>query len=325
MPRYNVHGIQVTLSSDWPRFLDLASINLAAFKRHASARQSLDVRVNLAKKSWLGGEQWSKSRVGDEEKWGSGVFTEGGIARLRSEFLQVEFREGPVATVSAQYLMDRRARIASWYKEVPSWEACQIAMRPALYMPVFHLLEQRGMHLLHAAAVAASGQALIIAGLNGSGKSSLCHSLLGNFDYMSDNFVLFDGEKVRAFPEAIRLPVSATERVPRETPLVFGKRLVPINPNDTVLEAEPGCLFVLTQGSSTSMATISAQEAASRLEIIHDMSREFPRYGFLGPLSGDRNPRALLNFVEKTRSYALSMSEIDKARELIHETFSLAA
>lgn len=324
MPSYNVHGLQVTLSSNWPIFLDLVTINLAAFIREAEVKESLDVAVSLTKKRWFGDEHWSAKRVGEEEKWGTGTFVEGGAARLRSEFLQVEFQEKPVAAVSAQYLVDRKTRIASWYREVPSWGTCQEVMRRALYMPIFHLLERRGMQLLHAAAVAAKGQAFIFAGLNGSGKSSLCHSLLDDFDYMSDNYVLWDGENVLAFPEAMRLPASAATLVPPESPLVYGKRLVPISPEKTVLKAKPRCLFMLTQGSRASMTALSALEAAGRMEVIHDMTHEFPRYSFLGPLSGNRDPRVLLDLADQTRSYALTMSETEKAKELVLEASSLS-
>ncbi len=320
MPQYHVHGIQVTVTSNWTRFLRLVDINFQAFSSHDEMQQSLDVAVSLRKKKWFAHPQSRSKPIGEEEKWGTDIFCEGTTVRLRSESMWIEFAQKPQATVNAWYLLDRRSRIAGWYRNVPSWDVCQRLMRLTVHQPILHMLEQRDMELFHAAAVAANGDALLIVGLNGSGKSSLCFSLLDEFDYMADNFVLWDGEDVLGFPEAVRLPVTDPARSAGSLQ-IYGKTLIPVEPAKTVLRAKPRALVILTQGSETSISRLSPDVAARRVSLVHDMTHEFPRYTFVGPLSPSQDQSRLASFARSVPAFALTMSDVKQARPLLLDLF----
>lgn len=294
----------------------MVSLNYRTFSLHEESEESLDVSVTLRKKSMFQSSVPQPKREGLEEKWGTNVFCHGRVARYKSELMAVEYEEARHARVRAWYLLDRRNRIASLYKDVPGWDVCQRLMRLALHHPLFHMLGKRDMELLHAAAVASNGRALLIAGLNGCGKSSLCFDLLSDLDYMSDNYVLWNGEDVLGFPEAIKIPHADTAR-PVQAPLVFGKVMIPVERKRTVLRAKPEVLVFLTQGPKTAMTPLSPAAAARRIVIVNDMTHEFPRYNFLGPLSPPANPSRLTSLTRSVSAFALTMSSVESARELL--------
>ncbi len=317
MQKYAVHGICVSLTSDLPRFLRLVSLNFKAFESQSDTHKCFDVVVRLRKRKWFPGPQAPPEPVGNEEKWGTGIFREGNVARFKSSSISVEFADGEHASVRARYVMDRLTRVAGLYKAVPQWEVCQRLMRLALHQPILRMLEGRGMQLLHAAAVSSNGEAILITGLNGSGKSSLCFSLLDQFDYMADNFTLWDGMEVLGFPEAMRLATTRVDMASSGTPTLWGKRLIPMPPERTVLSARPHTLVVLTQGSRTSITPLSSQEATRRVNQIHDITHEFPRHTYLGTLSQPQDNSQLASLIRSVPAFALTMSDVKEARELV--------
>lgn len=317
MTEYFVHGVRATVRSNWSKFLQLVGLNLAAFRSRDDAHQSLSVDVHLDKKGWLAPSPTSMALRQEEEKWGAGFFVGDQTARLQSETISVEFVAKPRPAVSARFVMDRRTQVARLYKDVPSWGTCQGVMRLALYHPIFHLLEQRGISLLHAAAVASAGAAHLIVGLNGIGKSSLCFELLDGFDYMSDNLVLWDGEFAMGLPEALRLPVAPGASRPKGVPVVFGKVLTPVQPEKTVLRARPKEVYILTQGPRTSLTPLSPDESMRRIRVIHDMTHEFPRHTFLGPLSRLPETIPFADLLATVPTFALTMSNVKEAAALI--------
>ncbi len=318
MSEYYVHGIEVSLTSNWPGFLKLVALNYGCFREPGDVVESLAVEVELKKRRWwsplVGQEAQLES---DEKRWGSGISRRGQAAILSSEPFRVEFTAGEEAKVRARYEMDRKSRIYGLVGRAPSWEHCQRMMRLALHKPLFHLLEQRGAVLIHAAALAKEGEAILIAGLNGSGKSTLCFNLLDRYDYMSDNFVLFDGNEVLGFPEAMRLPASMFKKA--RGPVIYGKRLFPVDEEKTVVRGRPKALIVLTRSAQTSIAQLSPEESARRLNQIHDITHEFPRYGYLGTLSHADDRTLLRKLTDSVENFSLKMSDVSAARREILE------
>ncbi len=318
--RYHVHDIDLTLTSNWPRFLELVAFNFRAFPPGEEARDSLNVDVTLRKKRWFRPPRAPDAPLGGEEKWGTDLYLEGDAVRFRMENEGVEFVDGTPVTVRAWYTMDRRSRVASLYRDVPPWEVCHRLMRRAIHQPLLSLLERRNLLLFHAAAAALRGEAVLIIGLNGSGKSSLCFSLLDEFDYMSDNYVFWDGQEVLGFPEALRLAVWAGPEAD-DAPMVFGKHLIPVDREKVTWRATPRAAVLVTQASETRMVSLSPETAAQRIRTIHDMTHEFPRHLYLGPLSPPRDPSRLEAFTRAVPTYALRVSEPATARALLRELF----
>ena len=76
-------------------------------------------------------------------------------------------------------------------------------MRRLLHFPIFYLLGRNGVGVLHGSAVEREGVCFCFLGLNGVGKSSLAYRLVNEhgFRFLSDNFILTDGETIYSFPE----------------------------------------------------------------------------------------------------------------------------
>ncbi len=320
MYRYHIHDIDLTLTSNWPRFLELVALNFGAFTPVKEVRDSLNVDVTLLKQRWFLLPREPDARPSGGEKWGTDLYLEGDAVRFRKGNVALEFVGGPPATVRAWYTMDRLSRVADVLRGVPPWEACHRIMRLAIHQPLLSLLEQRNLQLFHAAAVALKGEAVLIIGLNGSGKSSLCFSLMDEFDYMSDNYVFWDGQEVLGFPEALRLPEGLVPGA-GDAPMVFGKRPISVNMEKVTWRAKPRAAVLITQAPETEMAPLSPEVAAQRVEAIHDMTHEFPRYWFLGPFSPPRDPSWLEAFTQAVPTYTLRVSELATARALVRELF----
>ena len=80
--------------------------------------------------------------------------------------------------------------------------------RPLFTIPLVELMKRHGRFSVHAAAVAAAGRAIVLAGASGSGKSTLAVALTrAGFDFLADDMIFLSGagEDVRAlaFPDEI--------------------------------------------------------------------------------------------------------------------------
>ena len=80
--------------------------------------------------------------------------------------------------------------------------------RIGVHFPIFSLLEtEENIEIMHAAAVEKGGKAIVLAGYDGVGKSTLALYLClkKGFQYVADNFLLYDGTNIYPFVESARL------------------------------------------------------------------------------------------------------------------------
>lgn len=80
--------------------------------------------------------------------------------------------------------------------------------RIGIHFPLFLLLRtEENIEIMHAAAVARGGKSVILAGYDGVGKSTLALYLCLNcgFQYVADNFLLYDDTYVYPFVESARM------------------------------------------------------------------------------------------------------------------------
>ena len=159
----------------------------------------------------------------------------------------------------------------------------QRSMRWMIHFPIFLLLEKlQRKKLVHASSVSKNGKALIFAGLNGVGKSSLGRYLFKNhgYKYNSDNFLLTDGDKVFAFPERGRLNKDSIDKLQiKETgnnDVVYGKIQNIFSENEIEKEACPDYVFIISNYSKLNCVEISNTNGNKSLEGIHRYLKEFP-------------------------------------------------
>lgn len=76
-----------------------------------------------------------------------------------------------------------------------------------VYYPVFRVLLDRGVHVLHGGGVEVGGRRVVIVGAQGTGKSTLIANLLvkAGSRFLSDNIIFFDRTRVFSCHEPIRL------------------------------------------------------------------------------------------------------------------------
>jgi len=80
--------------------------------------------------------------------------------------------------------------------------------RIGIHFPIFLFLRtNENIHIMHAAAVEKGGEAVVLVGYDGVGKSTLAVYLClkNNFQYVADNFLLYDDKKIYPFVESARL------------------------------------------------------------------------------------------------------------------------
>jgi hypothetical protein len=132
--------------------------------------------------------------------------------------------------------LDPAAGIASiWFSSAPNAESDLV---PGLVsLALLELASHRGFFGLHAAAVARDGLGYLLPGASGSGKTSLCLTLVREgFHYLSDDFILMTAGTgdLRCVPffRTSNLDVAWAERFPELSfihdlpPLVHGKRML---------------------------------------------------------------------------------------------------
>jgi hypothetical protein len=98
------------------------------------------------------------------------------------------------------------ARGNTRYQMVPGEEAIRAATNILFTLPLIELLRRQGFYNLHAAGVCRNGNALLLAGSSGTGKSTLTLELTRRgWDYLADDMVFLKPgcDDVFGFPEGI--------------------------------------------------------------------------------------------------------------------------
>lgn len=311
---YAVHGIRVSIRSGWPEFLVLSDLMLGDFGRQDDTGESLSVDVNLQVRGWLDSPAVRIERRGAEERLGTNEFLEGETARHAGGKLDVCYTDGRDARVSASYLFDRSSRLRRLLGREQPWDDLYALFRLAVQEPVLLKLERRGALLLHASAVARDGRAIILVGLNGGGKSTLCASLLDRMDYVSDNFVALDAKRVLGFPSALRIPGPPPEGS-EGLPTAHGKHFM--HPGRSQTTADAGALVFLSLGSATALTPLPPDETFRRLLQVQDMTHEFPRHTYLGPLAPPPDLGRLAAVSGQIPAYRLVVSRTSEARDRV--------
>ena len=188
------------------------------------------------------------------------------------------------------------------------------SMRWMIHFPLFSMLERfQGKRLVHASAVSKDGNAVILAGLNKVGKSSLGRHLYEHYayKYLSDNFLLTDGERVYAFPEKGRLSPESLQNLNISVgskQVIYGKHHVPIELEEIEVQAKPSFVFIIGNHQERDVIPIARERALMLLESLHRYLQEFPEYTFYSLLDSFEFRSRELNplFSDQTRFFLLS-------------------
>ena len=167
-------------------------------------------------------------------------------------------------------------------------------MRWAIHFPVFSLLSlHQGKHIIHASALGKDNSALLFTGLNGVGKSTLAAYLatVYDFQFLSDNFALFDDQRIFPFPERLRLSQQSFEILGRDNPInsptIYGK--IQVSPPPVSQDGySPLFCFLLRKGASPRISRLSPDVVPQLKESLDHYLKEYPAYSYLGVWLGLR-------------------------------------
>ena len=322
--RAKIHGINVELISSCPDFTRFVSNNYSHFLCENAFRK--DIRVEFSYYSYP-----RRGPVFNYRAWnklGTGIWLNNNeLFIVETPGLNIHLKYNDDKLVIQTNFSEKWYHLLKKirYGQSVKLQLYQYIMRQIIHFPVFWMLEKRqGIHLLHGAAVEKNGRALIFTGLNGVGKTTLAAYLClnHNFKLFSDNFVLFDREKIYAFPENIRLS-SQSVRLLRihlqSQKQIYGKYHLPLESSQFVKEAKPVgiCFISLTDEANTEINHISSEYTLELLTSIHHFLKEFSEYSYLAlmqlvcphqPVIQDKLD-TLRNFLENVESYMFTMNK----------------
>lgn len=125
-----------------------------------------------------------------------------------------------------------------------------------------YLVTQTEVQCLHAAAIEKDGQAVVLAGLNGVGKSSLALHLIHEQGYrlLADNYVLIQDGQALKTPDSVRLKPDSIQQLGLQAGELFGFEKYRItDQNWSQLEAVPiKSIWLVERGTSWQLAPAEA-------------------------------------------------------------------
>jgi hypothetical protein len=176
----------------------------------------------------------------------------------------------------------------------------------ALYYPAWWHLEAAGAaHPLHAGAIVVNGQALVLGGLPGAGKSTLVASFLAvpGAELLSDNVVLYGGGRILGCFEPLLLDRSARAALDGMPLRALGRRHIwerdAFHAPHRTGAVPAGAVVVLARGPRTVLERLAPGDCARTLLAINEAAKEVRRYHVFASVLGLVEPEALVHVGER--------------------------
>lgn len=215
-------GARVRIASNEASFVRYARGHFAPVLAEGAGERALEVAFLAGERGAPAGFEHGYERVcrgvwsGPRDVvWEEVPFLPGMRIRMKrgSVPLAIEAAYAPPASPrralakTARALAGRAAPRERFYFEI---------MYHLVYYPLFYLLRGRGIPPMHAGAAVAGGRCIVVAGAQGTGKSTLIAQMLARSGsaFLSDNILLHDGERVYPCHEPLRLDTGMLARMP---------------------------------------------------------------------------------------------------------------
>lgn len=276
--QFDIHGLVMKLRTEDEGFSEFVAENYSIFA--TPSEKSPDVVVNFSREAM----ESAKRKSSELSHVGNHVFVSDNSIYWTNEFgfhILVEHRpSGIEVSAHHQELLDGQ-KVGERYK---NYQRC---MRWALHYPLFTLLQyRRGWGILHGAAVSNGRRTMAFCGLNKMGKSTLATHLCREQDYdlLTDNYLLYDGDRIYAFPEVLRLGERSTNRFgvdPLWDHKIYDKYHISPEELGTRREATVNAFFILSQNNNICVRSIEPKKAWQTMGNLHSMLAEFPQHGYM--------------------------------------------
>jgi len=196
-----------------------------------------------------------------------------------------------------------------------------------VYYPVFWRLRRRGIFPMHGAGIAALGRAIVVAGAQGTGKSTLVAGLLagGDSSFLSDNILLYDRDRVYPCHEPLRIDTETLARMPRletmldpvDVPVPLGRRAFNVARRFYLESASPDVVLVprLSRGA-TGLRPIARGAVMDRVREFNTLADEIRSFDVFASVLGagtgaagvrGEETRALDALLSRARCFELTM------------------
>ncbi len=154
-----------------------------------------------------------------------------------------------------------------------------------VYYPVFWRLRGRGVFPMHAGGAIFGGRAVVVAGAQGTGKSTIIAQLLAGAGsaFVSDNILLYDDRLVHACHEPLRIDPGMLESMPHlgpalepvDVPVPLGRRAFNVA-RSAYRDAAAPDVFIVPRlaGAPTRVRPITPREVAERIRSFNTLADE---------------------------------------------------
>lgn len=314
---YEIHGVKVVVYSPDDRFCNAVNQNLCVFPRPNSRKDSplLEVYFDRYYSGWRLRDPHSGHSELPIRRLGTDLYVDTGklLWQDRRFHIKMSWNDG-TTRVTGHYRERRDHAVRRLLDQELLTGNYMSILRHFVFFPLFQIQEDRfGRHLLHGATVEKDGQALAFVGFNGSGKSTLATYLqrFHGWNCMSDNFVLFDSERVYGFPEVKRLSLKSVQALGMEPSKAMAHGKYHLDPGSTTLTGVVRGLVFVTIGDSLELQRISPLAMVDQIERMHDYIKEFHNYSFT----------AMARYADyKTADHSAHLKRHQALEDLCHNT-----
>jgi len=326
---FKIHGLKVKFSTPDKIIANFIKENLGYFLWPNSFEEDCQIsfyRFPFTKKkeiysTWLSkGEQLAAVGVNLYFKNGESIISHfnnlDGLSVRLGLNKENPFIEGVYCSGKKEFL-----RNSLFPQRVYSAKLLNSIKRLVVHYPLLYLLEQKKkIYFLHASAVEKEGKGFIFTGLPGCGKTTVMTILLKEgFHFLSDNFLLWNKDRLFAFPELLRIRDGSIFREDMFMPSSL-RNYYRINPAFVTSEARPQKIFLLRLGEQSYLKKIQPQNSLRAILNLESTMKEFRDYSYLkldqfnnkhAPSASSRT-KHLEDLLERMQVFILSLRKGEK-------------
>lgn len=296
----NIQGISVGVTSNNPEYISFLK---AHFGIKLEQIQDCNIQVYLQWKEdiWKNTKPYyfdnldKMTQVGRRIWIGNNEIIWNELGEVKD--LKLRFAYGDKRQINAYYNLSlSRFFVKRFYKQIIRGTLFQRYKKDIynsityylVYYPILYELERKGIFPLHGSSINFKNKGVLIPGLPGVGKSTLCLALLSykNSKFISDNIALYDEKKVYSCFEPIKLDRRSIDLLPdKGQKLVdmginsyYGRSSYKISERETLHETIPDILLIPWRAERNELIRIHSNQAAQLILDFNKIAGEINSY-----------------------------------------------